>query len=178
MRQVSPDRQLPDALPCPSHLTCRPLCTPGWPRCTRGGDSGAAARCCFGVCRTSRTSSVLRERAGGHGAPAAMSDRDLLTVWLVGAPAWGRERLSSTRVGDPLSSIRILEPGWHPHPTVAASAPPKEKDPPSPLPAHHAPEREEKRTSHLKTHGRRGRGALRERGAGQQRPLHGRGCDE
>lgn len=141
VRPVSPHstQQVPGALPCLSHLTCRPLCTPGWPRCTRGGGSGPAARCWLGVCRTSRTSSVLRERAGGRGAPAAVSDGDLLTGCTEG--------LSSTRVGDPLSSILILEPGWLASSSHSGGQHPTQREgPPSPLRTHHTPEREEKRS--------------------------------
>lgn len=162
VRPVSPHstQQVPGALPCLSHLTCRPLCTPGWPRCTRGGGSGPAARCWLGVCRTSRTSSVLRERAGGRGAPAAVSDGDLLTVVAQkgsAAPGWEIPSLPSSSWS---------QAGWHPHPTVVASIPPKEKDPPA-LCAPITPQKEKRNAaSHLKTQGRRGRGAVGERGAG------------
>lgn len=160
-----PCRQLPDALPCPSHLTCRPLCTPGWPRCTREGDSGAAARCWLGVCRTSRTSSVLRDRAGEHGAPAATSDGDLLTAgsWV---PQPGGEKGSAAAGWRSPLLHPHPEAGWHPHPTVAASTPPKEKNPAALCPPIASQKEKRNAASHLKTHGRRGRGVLRERGAG------------
>lgn len=165
---------------CTSHLTCRPLCTPGWPRCTQGGDSGVAARRWLGVCQTSRTSSVLRERAGGHRAPAAMPDRDLLTAWLEGAPAWGREGFSSTRVGDPLFSILILEPGWLAYSSHSGGQhPTKDRDPPQP-PAYpsHARKRRETQPPTLKPTAGGDAGFSGSAGLGEQRPLHGRGWDE
>lgn len=148
---------------CPSHLTCRPLCTPGWPRCTRGGDSGAAARCWFGVCRTSRTSSVLRERARGRGSPSAMSDGDLLTAWL--CPSLG-ERFQQHQDG--------RSPLFHPHPGAGLAgiisqwrtAPTQREGPPALCPPITPQKEKRNAVAHLKTHGRRGRGGLRERGAG------------
>lgn len=170
VRPVSP-RQVPGALPCPSHLTCRPLCTPGWPRCTRGGDSGPAARCWLGVCRTSRTSSVLRERAGGRGAPAAVSDGDLLTG------SWLRRRAQQHQ--------GVRSPLFHPHPGARLAAilipqwwPASHPKRRSPQPSAHPRKRRETQLPTLKPRAGGDAGLSVSAGPGQQRSLHGRGCDE
>lgn len=165
MRQVSPQGTGARGCGCPSHLTCRPLCSPGWPRCTRGGDSGAAARRWLGVCRTSRTSSVLRERAGDmeHPLPCQTGTFSVPGSWV---PQPGGEQGSAAPGWEipSLPSASWSQAGWHPHPTAAAST--EEKNPPALCPPITPQKEKRNAASHLKTRRRRGRGALGERGAG------------
>ena len=141
MRRVSPPAPAPSTPQCPaipvaaghpSHLTCQPLGTPGWPHYTRRGGSGAAAHHRLGVCQTSTTSSDLRERAGGdvgHPLPCRMGTSSPPGSWA--APAQGKGRLSTT--GGGRGGIRSPpRASWsqgsqHHHPTLAASTPLKQR---------------------------------------------------
>lgn len=81
-------------------------------------------------------------------------------------------------MGDPLSSIRILEPGWLASSHSGGQHPPKEKDPqPSAHPSHPR-KRRETQSPTLKPTAEGAAGVSVSAGPGQQRPLHGRGCDE
>lgn len=184
MRQVSP-HLLPGALPCPwLGVPISPdLPAPLHPRmATLHSGRGLWG----GFSLLTRGLPNIEDILGpagesrGRGAPAAVSDGDLLT-----APAWGREGLSSTRVrlGDPLSSIRILKRAWlasSSHILIPqwSSIHPKRGTPqPSAHPSHPRKRRETQPPTLEPTAGGDAELSVSS-GPGQQRPLHGRGCDE